>query len=54
MSVRRLALFFTSPCKGEAGRAAAGWGSVGRHRQMTPSLTLPLSGGGNTIGEVDR
>jgi len=46
--VRRLASFFTSPCKGEVGRAAAGWGSLGLCTKMTPSLTLPLSGGGNT------
>jgi len=44
MSVRRLAVFFTSPCKGEVGRAAAGWGSS---LAVTPSLTLPLSGGGD-------
>jgi hypothetical protein len=53
MSVRRI-LVFTSPCKGEVGRVAAGWGSFHGSRKLTPSLTLPLSGGGNTRAEVDR
>jgi hypothetical protein len=48
--------FFTSPCKGEVVRRseakAGGWGSFDFH--MTPSLTLPHSGGGNKKAEVDR
>jgi hypothetical protein len=52
MSARRPLSFFTSPYKGEVGRVAAGWGSL--LGQMTPSLTLPLSGGGNASREVDR
>jgi hypothetical protein len=63
MSARRPLSFFTSPYKGEVGRAAAGWGRVVAWGfvvsppllgQMTPSLTLPLSGGGNASREVDR
>jgi hypothetical protein len=46
MSVRRLAFFFTSPCKGEVG--AQRRVRVRAARRLTPSLTLPLSGGGNT------
>jgi hypothetical protein len=45
MSARRPLSFFTSPYKGE-GPPLLG--------QMTPSLTLPLSGGGNASREVDR
>jgi hypothetical protein len=48
--------FFTSPCKGEVARLskakAGGWGSFDLCK--TPSLTLPLSGGGNKKVEVDR
>jgi hypothetical protein len=48
MSVRRLA-FLTSPYKGEVDRAAVGWESfVG----LTPSLTLPLSGGGSLLNPL--
>ncbi len=46
--------FFTSPCKGEVGCEAAGWGSFGLCRNLTPSLTLPLSGGGKSKQEVGR
>jgi hypothetical protein len=51
--MRHFVSFFTSPCKGEVGRAAAGWGSFGLPRKslafrnrLSPTLTLPLSGGG--------
>jgi hypothetical protein len=54
MSVRRLVSFFTSPCKGEAGRAAAGWGSLDLCKNLTPSLTLPLSGGVNGKREASQ
>jgi hypothetical protein len=40
----------TSPCKGEVGREAGGGGSsvdLASKAPWTPSLTLPLSGGGN-------
>ena len=62
----RHSLFSTSPCKGEVGRVAAWWGSTRAAQVMlwnltTPSLTLPLSGGGNRArsndvvsGGVDR
>jgi len=56
---------FTSPCKGEVGRVAAGRGSRQHfsrrvnsygacerfRRALTPSPTLPLSGGGSTRGK---
>jgi hypothetical protein len=45
--------FFTSPCKGEVGAQRRVGVTVSTAR-LTPSLTLPLSGGGNTAGEVDR
>ncbi len=40
-----LRIFLTSPCKGEVGCEAAGRGSFLRLLQLTPSLSLPLSGG---------
>jgi hypothetical protein len=51
MMMHRL-FFFTSPCKGEVGRAAAGWGSIVISDRMNPSRTLPLSGEGKSKREA--
>src|SRR5438034_632098 len=42
---RKLATCDCPACKGEVGREAAGWGSI--VVPMTPTPTLPLSGGGS-------
>ena len=45
-------IFFTFSCKGEVGCEATARGSFLRLLQLTPSLALPLSGGGKYPGET--